>query len=90
MTDMQNKINYIVEIEGYYEIGDFKISKLCYQTFPCKHVVINKKYNTKRILSAPDIHVLLEDNPCFLFRRYFLCFLVSPKKICPKDILENM
>jgi hypothetical protein len=51
-----------MQTDDYYEIGDFLISKLCYQSFPCEHDVVNKTNNSYQIMSAPNIYQLLKDH----------------------------
>jgi hypothetical protein len=42
--------------------GNYEIENTCYETYPCKHYVINKQTGEKRMMSGDDIFCLLRDN----------------------------
>ena len=51
----------------YDEVGDFLISKLCFESYyPCKHFIITKSTKEKRLLCGPNILKLLQDNNLFV------------------------
>jgi hypothetical protein len=61
-----NDTNYAEVWDQYDEVGNFLISKLCFESYPCTHFVINKSTKEKRSLSGPMILKLLQDNNLFV------------------------
>lgn len=62
-----------MDILGSKQYGDFKISNICYQTYPCKHHVTNEKLGINdEIMSGTKIYELLKKHNCELghFAKY--------------------
>ncbi len=45
----------------YISIGDYKIGKLCYQSYPCQHMIKNSNSNECQFLTAIEIYKILEN-----------------------------
>ena len=45
----------------FYEVGDYKISKVCHDRYiPCRHYVTSKDSDTKTQMSAVEIFFILK------------------------------
>jgi hypothetical protein len=45
---------------SYFYVGDYKIGKLCYQSYPCHHTIVNLSTNKSEFLNAIEIYKILE------------------------------
>ena len=43
--------------DKYYTVGKYKISRICYLTYPCQHMVINTEVDAKKEISMNGIEI---------------------------------
>ncbi len=48
------------KFDGYYKTGNYNISELCLETYPCKHYVMDCDGGNCRLLKGDEIYRLLK------------------------------
>ncbi len=71
-----------------YVVGNFQISELCLQTFPCKHSFLNK--GSWEIMNAVEIYSILKER-CLSHPHFEYCKDVIRKwnNPTPEEIRQN-
>ena len=57
---------------SYYKIGNFNISNLCFETYPCKHHVKIDDSNEGTMMYGDDIYCMLAQNG--FHDKHFECY----------------
>jgi hypothetical protein len=57
---MSSQDYYMFEHYKYFIVGDYKISNICKETFPCQHHIVNMNTGTNSIMNGREINELLK------------------------------